>query len=113
MFHVFFLAAFIGTGKEPSTCTQGAKLSTTDAAATIFFTVCFGAATVRAATVRTATIRGQRLFHPAVQCRRRGYYFFFAVCFGVATIRGQVLFKGGIYFFEKSKDIDDGLIRYI
>ena len=34
-------------------------------------------------------------------------------CFGAASIWGQLLFKGGIYFFGKSAGINDGWIMYI
>ena len=33
--------------------------------------------------------------------------------FGAATIWGQLLFKGGVYFFGKSAGINDGWIMYI
>ena len=39
--------------------------------------------------------------------RRRGYYFF-AVRFSAATNRGRLLFEGGVYFFGKPADSNDG-----
>ena len=33
--------------------------------------------------------------------------------FGAATIQGWLLFEGGVYFFGKPADINDGWIRYV
>ena len=40
--------------------------------------------------------------------RRRGYYYF-AACFCTAT----TIFEGGIYFFGKLADINNGWIGYV
>ena len=39
--------------------------------------------------------------------------FFFCCLFCAATIRGWLLIEGGVYFFGKPGDINDGWIRYI
>ena len=90
--------------------TQGAKPSSADTAATIFFTVRFGAATVQGRPLFEGSI--YMYFVQLSKCRRHANIFF-AVCFGVATTRGQLLFKGSIYFYGKPEDTDDGWIRYI
>ena len=44
--------------------------------------------------------------------RRRGYYFILC-SFSATTIRGRLLFEGGIYFFGKPADINDGWINHV
>ena len=44
--------------------------------------------------------------------RHRGYYLL-RCSFCAATIRGRLLFEGGVYFFWKPEDINDGWIRYV